>query len=259
MRILVTNDDGVESPGIQRLAEDLCAVGDVTVVAPDGDRSSISHRITFQAPVRIGIVPRRNVPTFACSGTPADCVVLGAYELCGGFPDLVVSGINRGANLGDDINYSGTVAAASEATVIGIRAIAVSIAGRWPGFADVYHWETASALALRVVRSNWTLRPTTFLNLNAPNVAPDAVRGVRITRQGRKRYDDRLVREVDEEGSAFYRISGRFDMAQAGTHTDLEAVRDGYASITPISIDRTDPEVLEELRRELAATAPAET
>ncbi|MBV8152281.1 MAG: 5'/3'-nucleotidase SurE [Candidatus Eremiobacteraeota bacterium] len=258
MRILVTNDDGVESPGLMQLAEEMRALGDVTVVAPDGDRSSISHRISFQAPVRISTVPGRSVPTFACSGTPADCVVLGAYELCGATPDLVVSGINRGANLGDDLNYSGTVAAAIEATVIGIRAIAVSLAGRWPGFADVYHWESASALALRVARSRWGIKPTSFLNLNVPNMAQSEVRGIRLTRQGRKRYEDRLVREVDEEGGAFYRISGRFDMALAGTQTDLEAVRDGYASITPITIDRTDAELLEALRSEPVAAVLAE-
>jgi 5'-nucleotidase len=167
----------------------------------------------------------------------------------------VVSGINRGANLGDDINYSGTVAAAIEATVIGIRALAVSLAGRWPGFADVYHWETASALAVRLARSPWGLKPTAFLNVNAPNVPIESVRGVRVTRQGRKRYEDRLVREVDEVGAAFYRISGTFDMTQAGTRTDLEAVRDGYASITPISIDRTDTDLLDSMRRELEEAA----
>ena len=260
MRILVTNDDGVKSPGIITLAEAFRALGDVTIVAPDGDRSSISHRITFRDAVRVEDVPGRSIPTFACSGTPADCVVLGAYELCGGFPDLLVSGINRGANLGDDINYSGTVAAAIEGTIIGIPSLAVSLAGKWPNFDDLYHWETAGAFALDLARE-WRTRlsPTTLLNVNVPNSPPAALAGVRVTRMGRKRYEDRLVRELDTDGSGIYYIMGRFDPREAGMGTDLEAVRDGYVSVTPISIDRTGESALQALRDALEPPVPAET
>jgi 5'-nucleotidase len=256
MRVLVTNDDGVDSPGIVHLADALGVLGEVTVVAPDGDRSAISHRVTFGEAVKISPVVGRSVPTFSCSGTPADCVVLGAYEACGGFPDLLVSGINLGANLGDDINYSGTVAAAIEASVIGIPSIAVSLAIRW-GKDDVFHWDTASALVLRLVR-DWRARlpKTSFLNVNVPNVAGEELRGVRVTRQGRKRYEERLIRVPDGSGAATFRISGRFDFQTAGEGTDLEAIREGYASVTPISIDRTDDTLLPELRGELESRLP---
>jgi 5'-nucleotidase len=254
VRILVTNDDGIESPGIINIAEALRALGDVTVVAPDGDRSAISHRVTFNAPVEIDPVQGRTVRTFSCSGTPADCVVLGAYEACGGFPDLLVSGINLGANLGDDINYSGTVAAAIEGSIIGVPSIAVSLSVRW-GREDVYHWATASELTLQLVREWRTRLPeTSFLNLNVPNVPMSELRGIRVTRQGRKRYEERVLRLRDGDGSASFRITGRFDFRTAESGTDLEAVREGYASVTPISIDRTDESILGLLQGELEAT-----
>jgi len=251
----VTNDDGVESPGIVRLAEALCVLGEVTVVAPDGDRSAISHRVTFVDPVSMSPVVGRSMPTFSCSGTPADCVVLGAYQACGGFPDLLVSGINRGANLGDDINYSGTVAAAIEASIIGIPSIAISLATRW-GEEDTQHWETASALVLRLVREWRTRLPkTSFLNVNVPNVPESQLRGIRVTRQGRKRYEERLQRLPTNSEAATFRIRGTYDFTSAVPGTDLEAIREGYASITPVSIDRTDDALLPLLRDELEAPA----
>ena len=261
MRILVTNDDGVESPGIIALAEALRELGDVTVVAPDGDRSAISHRVTFGSPVEIAPVVNRSVRTFSCSGTPADCVVLGAYELAGGMPDLLVSGINLGANLGDDINYSGTVAAAIEGSIVGMPSIAVSLARSagartivWGEDALERHWETASTLVLRLVREWRTRLPkTSFLNVNVPNVPLDEMRGVRVTRQGSKRYEERLLR-VPAGSAARFQISGRYDMETAGPGTDLAAVWAGYASVTPVSIDRTDDAFLAALREELEAT-----
>ncbi len=255
VRILVTNDDGVESPGIVHLAEALRQLGEVTVVAPDGDRSAISHRVTFSDPVSISPVVGRSVPTFSCSGTPADCVVLGAYEACGGFPGLLVSGINRGANLGDDINYSGTVAAAIEASIIGIPSIAVSLTIRWGEDAE-FHWDTASALALRLVREWRTRLPeTSFLNVNVPNVPAQELRGIRVTRQGRKRYQERLQQVPSSGTAATFRIRGTYDFRSARPGTDLEAIREGYASITPVSIDRTDEPLLPLLRDELEEKA----
>lgn len=261
MRILVTNDDGVESPGIIALAEALRELGDVIVVAPDGDRSAISHRVTFGTSVEISPVQGRAVPTFACSGTPADCAVLGAYEVCGGLPDLLVSGINLGANLGDDINYSGTVAAAIEGSIIGIPSVAVSMARTsnarsivW-GTDTVLHWETACTFAVRLV-TEWRTRlpKTSLLNVNVPNLPVEEVRGVRVTRQGRKRYEERLHRLPEGGSAASFRISGSYDMETAEAGTDLEAVWEGYVSVTPISIDRTDDAFLAVLRDELEAT-----
>src|ERR1700684_3858400 len=147
-RILVVNDDGIDSEGIGVLARLLQTLGDVTVVAPDGDRSGTSHSISVHSAVRAQAMPDDgDLRRFACSGTPADCVLLGVNELCGGRPDLVVSGINRGANLADDVNYSGTVAAAVEATIVGIPAIAVSLVSSWPKHDPVLYWDGAAAVA----------------------------------------------------------------------------------------------------------------
>jgi 5'-nucleotidase len=245
-RILVVNDDGIDSDGVAVLADVLRSVGEVTVVAPDGDRSGASHAISAHHAVRAQALPSAGLRRFACSGTPADCVLLGVNELCGGRPDLVVSGINRGANLADDINYSGTVAAAVEATIAGIPAIAVSLVSSWPKVDPVHHWDVAAEvardLALEVLRE--PLPPGTYWNVNVPNRA--ALEGVRFTRQGRKRYADRLARVEDDGnggGAAYYWV---WDVAHlgGGDDTDTVAVDAGLASVTPLRIDRTDEATL---------------
>lgn len=243
-RILVTNDDGVDSPGIIVLAEALRELADVTVVAPDGDRSGVSHSISTRHPVTVVERRDRAMRTYACSGTPADCVVLGAYELCGGHPDMVVSGINRGANLADDINYSGTVAAAVEAILVGVPSIAVSLAASWPELDDEHHWDVAAEVARDLAARTFAepLPPETYWNVNVPNLAQLA--GVRYTRQGRKRYTERLAREDRAEGTAYYWVWGRHAQRDPGPDVDDLAVRDGFASITPLRIDRTDHDVL---------------
>jgi 5'-nucleotidase len=258
LKILVTNDDGVASPGISALADALCALGDVTVVAPDRDNSGVGHSISIHHPVRVHRIHDRAMPTFACSGTPADCVVVGAFDLCGGMPSLVVSGINRGANAGDDINYSGTVAAATEGLIIGIPAIAVSLATTWPEPADVQHWATAAAITVDLARDVLAngLPRLTLLNVNVPNVAPREVRGVRYVRQGRKAYRNRLDKRSDPRGSTYFWLWGTFDDTDIVDGTDLAAIRDGYASVTPITIDRTDHD---ELGRRFRSDAAALT
>jgi 5'-nucleotidase len=244
-RILVVNDDGVDSEGIMLLGERLAELGEVTVVAPDGDRSGTSHSISTRHAVTASPRPGRAVRTYACSGTPADCVVLGINELCGGMPGLVVSGINRGANLADDINYSGTVAAAVEAVVAGIPAIAVSLVASWPDRALVHHWETAADVACALAAD--TLRDPlpagTYWNLNVPNLERSELRGLRFTRQGRKTYADRLARKDTENGTSFYWVWAKARFA-GGDDSDVAAVEDGFASITPLRIDRTDEAVL---------------
>ncbi len=241
-RILVVNDDGIDSEGIGVLARAVQTLGDVTVVAPDGDRSGTSHSISVQQAVRAQALPEAGLRRFACSGTPADCVLLGVNELCGGRPDLVISGINRGANLADDVNYSGTVAAAVEATIVGIQAIAVSLVSTWPKHDKVHHWDVAAgvtcALAAELLRD--PLPPGTYLNVNVPNRAE--LRGIRYTRQGRKQYSDRLAR-VEGEETAYYWVWDTTHLG--GPETDTVAVDDGYASITPLKIDRTDEATLE--------------
>jgi 5'-nucleotidase len=246
-RILVVNDDGIESEGIAVLARALQTLGDVTVVAPDGDRSGTSHSISVNRAVRAQAMPDGDLRRFACSGTPADCVLLGVNELCGGRPDLVVSGINRGANLADDVNYSGTVAAAVEATIVRVPAIAVSLASSWPKHDPMHYWDVAASvareLAADVLRE--PLPPGTYWNVNVPNVAE--LRGIRFTRQGRKQYAERLARVEggeDGAGTAFYWV---WDMSHlgGGDDTDTVAVDDGYASVTPLQIDRTDEATLQ--------------
>ncbi len=255
MRILVTNDDGVESDGLIILADALRGLGDVTVVAPDGDRSGVSHSITIRHTVTVVPVEGRTVPTYVCSGTPADCVVLGAFELCGAQPDIVVSGINRGANLGDDTNYSGTVAGAMEGIMIGAQAIAISLASTWPKVDNVHRWETAASIACELAAelAREPLPPPLLLNVNVPNVARADLRGIRYTSQGRKRYQDRVARESRDGKTGYYWIWGTFDKSQIGQGTDLEALEQGYASVTPMSADRTDYLTLERLRSRINA------
>ena len=245
-RILVVNDDGITSEGINVLARALQPLGEVTVVAPDGDRSGTSHSISVHTAVRAQAMPDGDLKRYACSGTPADCVLLGVNEFCNGRPDLVVSGINRGANLADDVNYSGTVAAAVEATIVGIPAIAVSLVSAWPKIDPEHHWhgaaEVARKLAAEVLRE--PLPPGTYWNVNVPNL-PE-LRGIRFTRLGRKQYADRLARDEDNAGpgTAFYWV---WDMSHrgGGEDTDTVAVDAGYASVTPLQIDRTDEATLQ--------------
>ncbi len=220
------------------------------VVAPDGDRSGVAHSLSIHHPVRVRERRDRGVRTYECFGTPADCVVVGAYELCDGLPDLVVSGINRGANAGDDINYSGTIAAANEALLIGVPAIAVSLSVSWPIPREQPQWDTAATCALAIVRNlgSLALPATTLLNVNVPNQPREALRGIRYTKQARKRYTDRTDRRVDPRGETYVWIWGSHKDSDADDGTDLAALRDGYASITPITIDRTDEVTLERLR-----------
>jgi len=245
-KILVTNDDGYASLGIIALADALRAVGDVTVVAPDRDNSGVGHSISIKSPVHVAKVADRSVTTYRCSGTPADCVVIGAFDICDGKPDIVVSGINRGANVGDDVNYSGTVAAALEGVIIGLPAIAVSLAASWPEHARDHHWSTAAEIAVRVTREALGdgLPRLTLLNVNVPNLPLRELRGTRYVRQGRKAYRDRVDKRTDPRGGTYYWLWGAFDSADVVDGTDLAAVRDGFVSITPLTVDRTNHDEL---------------
>lgn len=245
-KILVTNDDGYDSRGVIEVAEALRELGDVTVVAPEYDMSGVGHSISIKFPVKVAQVRDRAVSTYRCSGTPADCIVIGAYDLCGGMPSLVVSGINRGPNVGDDINYSGTVAAAIEGIIIGLPAIAISLAATWPEHAREHHWDTAAEVAVKLGREILAegLPRLTLLNVNVPNVAARDLRGTRWVRQGRKPYRDRVDRRTDPRGGTYYWLWGSFDPSNVVDGTDLAALRDNNVSITPVTIDRTDHETL---------------
>jgi 5'-nucleotidase len=231
--ILVTNDDGVYSPGIVALADALAQLGRTVVVAPDRERSAVGHSLTLHHPLRAEEI-RPGV--FAVDGTPTDCVNLGIHGLLERRPDLVVSGINRGGNLGDDITYSGTVAAALEATLMGVPAIALSLDGNSFqlddfGFAASFATHLAEEVVTRGLPSD------TFLNVNFP---PQKPLGVRLTRQGKRRYGDVVVEKIDPRGRKYFWIGvGELGFEEA-EGTDFAALNAGYISITPLHLDLTN-------------------
>lgn len=235
MRLLVSNDDGVEARGIRVLAETLAALGQVTVVAPDRDRSGASNSLTLDQPIR---VTELEPGWFRVSGTPTDCVHLALGGLLDFKPDIVVSGINNTANMGDDTLYSGTVAAAMEGRNLGLPAIAVSLASR-DHIGE--HFGSAARAALTIVKrlqSN-PLPGDTLLNVNVPDLPWDQIRGFEVTRLGNRHRGEPATRQQDPRGRTIYWIGPAGAEADAGVGTDFDAVRRGYVSITPITMDLT--------------------
>lgn len=251
--ILVTNDDGITAPGIRALWQALLPVGDVVVLAPERNWSAAGHSKTLHKPLRADPYPLDEVRAFVSTGTPSDCVALALLGLVDPPPALVVSGINPTANLGQDITYSGTLAAAMEATIFGVPAIAVSLEAPTGGDArdravagaNEYGPVAAFAarLADRLLREG--LPRHTLLNVNAPALPADQLRGVAITRLGIRVYRDELVRRDDPRGRPYYWIGGEApsgDVKRVGT--DIWAVAHGYISVTPIRLDMTAPDLL---------------
>jgi 5'-nucleotidase len=240
MRILVTNDDGVDADGLFALKEALAREHDVTVVAPERQKSAAGHAITLHKPLRlIPVKLRDGSPAFASNGTPSDCATLGVIEAMGGDVDLVVSGINRGPNLGWDVHYSGTVSAAIEASVMGAPAIAISVTS-WDAEID---WSTAANFALdlsRILLAN-PLPPNTILNVNVPDIPASEVRGVAVTTQGRRQYVDRIEKRHDPLGRPYFWLGGSLadEAANAEPGTDVRAIADNMISVTPIHLDMT--------------------
>jgi len=231
--ILVTNDDGIHSPGLQTLADQLRRCGEVVVVAPDRERSAVGHALTLHSPLR---AEELRPGWFAVDGTPTDCVNLGIHGLLPRRPDLVVSGINRGGNLGDDITYSGTVSAAMEATLMGVPAFAVSLAA--VRFLPEDFLEAArfsSSLANVVLEKG--LPSDTFLNVNVP---PGFLQKVELTRQGKRLYNEAVVEKLDPRGRKYYWIGGGELGFENDPGTDFHAVHAGAVSITPLHLDMTN-------------------
>lgn len=253
MLILVTNDDGIHSPGLQVLAEALRVLGRVVVVAPDRERSAISHALTLHSPLR---AIEHGTDAWAIDGTPTDCVNLGIHGLLRETPDLVVSGINQGSNLGDDLTYSGTVAAAMEATLMGVPAMAVSLAADRFTAAD-FHWGAWWAARLAVTVRERGLPADTFLNINIPAGRPH---GMRLTRQGKRRYADAVVRNTDPRGRTYYWIGAGELSFHDLEGTDVHAVERGWVSVTPLHLDLTNYAAFERLRHWeiLPAATPAD-
>lgn len=233
MIILVCNDDGIRSEGIQALAQVLAPLGEVFVVAPDREQSAAGHSLTLHRPLRVEEVAPRQ---YAIDGTPTDCVNLAVSGILSARPGLVVSGINKGANLGDDITYSGTVSAAMEGTLLGIPSIAISLAAR-SDFDFAPAAEFAAKLVARVLEHG--LSPDTLLNVNVPDRPRDEMTGFRITRQGKRRFGEALIEKTDPRGKKYYWIGGDELGFVHEPGTDYAAILEGAVSITPVHLDLT--------------------
>lgn len=239
-RILITNDDGHSSEGISALSDALDDLGDVWMVAPEGEQSAVSHALTLDRPLRVRRVGDRG---FVVNGTPTDCVTLGISNLLGDHPpDLVVSGINRGGNMGVDVHYSGTVSAAFEGVILGYPAIAVSQA-----VGKGMNWDASAAVAREL--AEWVLQhglpESTLLNANVPLGPP---RGLKLTRLGARRYTEGVVEQRDPRGRRIYWIGGGEPVWEPIPGTDFHEVAKGYISVTPLHLDMTERTVLERLK-----------
>jgi 5'-nucleotidase len=242
LKILITNDDGVHSPGLEILRKHLKKLGDVTVVVPERDMSTVSHSLTLHHPLRVSRVKKG---VFITNGTPSDCVNIGILEILRGKPDIVVSGINKGPNLGDDITYSGTVAASIEATLRGILSFAISVASFKNCKFDPAS-KFAFILAQYVLKNG--LPDHTLLNVNVPNVSTRSIRGVEITRQGKSIYKERLVRRVDPRGNTYYWLGGDEPSSEVEKGTDFAAIAKNKISVTPVCLDLTDYKMIDKLQ-----------
>jgi 5'-nucleotidase len=246
MKVLITNDDGIYAQGLWALYRRFAANHFVTVVAPDRERSAVSHAITLHEPLRAKRVDLNGgFPGYAVNGTPADCIKLGVLEILGCKPDIVISGINPGANVGVNVNYSGTVAAAKEASLYGVRAIAVSVQGF-----DMKHLDDAAMfvekLTMEVAEKG--LPFGTFLNVNIPDISIKKMSGVRISRQGIDISPEFFEKRVDPRNRAYYWQGYDPDFSVFDRDTDGAALCDKYISITPIKCDMTDYGMMETLR-----------
>jgi len=242
MHILISNDDGYQAPGLRCLADILSRIADVNVVAPDRDRSGASNSLTLDSPLR---AKRMDDGVVCVDGTPTDCVHLAITGLLESEPDMVVSGINSGANLGDDVIYSGTVAGAIEGRFLGLPAMAVSLAAQQ----EPYHFETAARVALALIERllRDPLPSDTILNINVPNLPWSELAGYEATRLGHRHKAEPVVRTQDPRGRSIYWVGPAGAEQDAGPGTDFHAVRSGKVSITPIHVDLTQYRALDKV------------
>lgn len=231
--ILVTNDDGIRAPGLRLLVDALAPLGDVEVYAPESQQSAVGHSVSLHKPLRVNpLEPGWHM----VDGTPTDCVMLAVRSLLGRRPDIVVSGVNPGANLGDDVTYSGTVAGAFEGMLLGLPAIAVSDVSYHP-----VHLGTAARVGAQIAAHVLThgLPEDTVLNVNVPDVPYEELRGVAVTRMGRRNYHDEIVRREDPRGGVYYWIGGDEPAHVQESGTDFEAIEQVKVSVTPLQRDIT--------------------
>ena len=245
-RVLVSNDDGINAPGLKLLEKILSSlVREVWVAAPETEQSAASHSLTLRRPLRIRKLSERH---FALDGTPTDCVLMGINEIMkDSAPDLVVSGVNRGGNLGEDVTYSGTVAAAMEGTLLGVPSVALSQV-----YEDTHpvKWATAEKWTAKVLKrltaEPWP--PGVLMNVNFPDVTAGRVTGIEVTRQGRRKIGSELVRGTDPRGEPYYWIGAQRREEKYGRGIDLEAISRGAISITPLTMDLTHGPTLKKMK-----------
>ncbi|MDQ7089630.1 MAG: 5'/3'-nucleotidase SurE [Methylococcales bacterium] len=233
MHILLSNDDGYLAKGLQALAESLANYAKITVVAPDKNRSAASNSLTLETPLR---AKRSENEFIRVDGTPTDCVHLALTGLLDTEPDMVIAGINHGANLGDDVLYSGTVAAATEGRFLGLPAIAISLAA-----SDPHHFETAASVAVTLMQQIIAnpLPSDTLLNVNVPDLPLDALKGYQSTRLGQRHKAEAMIKAQDPRGNEIYWVGPPGAAQDAGEGTDFYAVKMGYVSVTPLQLDLT--------------------
>ena len=241
MQILLSNDDGYQAPGLKALHNALSTIADTVVVAPDRDRSGASNSLTLEQPIRARTVENGFIRV---EGTPTDCVHLAITGLLETEPDMVVSGINAGANMGDDVLYSGTVAAATEGRFLGYPAIAVSNASHTP-----CHLDTAARVVLELVQRLCVspISPDSILNVNVPDLPYEELQGIRATRLGHRHKAEPVIKAEDPRGRPIYWVGTAGPEQDAGPGTDFYAVRNGFVSITPLQVDLTRHQALAEL------------
>jgi 5'-nucleotidase len=246
--ILVSNDDGIFAPGLLALATAMREFGRVVVIGPEENQSANGHRKTLTKPLRVTPVKiGENIEAYSTDGAPADCIAIALIGLLGVQVDLVVSGINRGANLGQDLTYSGTVAAAFEGTIHGKPSVAFSLDSR--SLEADYSAAAQVARHVAALVLEHSLPPMTLLNVNIPYLPYDQIKGTQITRQGTRIYHDELVTRLDPEGRPYYWIGGKAPTGDVSAEgTDIWAVHQGYVSITPVHLDMTAYPMIEQLK-----------
>ena len=244
MRLLISNDDGYRAPGITALAQRLQQQAEVTVVAPELDRSGASNSLTLDQPLR---VRQADNGFYHVNGTPTDCVHLAITGLLDFEPDMVLSGINAGANMGDDVLYSGTVAAAMEGRFLGLPAIAISLCG--VEGSSVHHFDTAAEVAVRLLErlSDHPIPNKTILNVNVPNMPWEQLGGFAVTRQGSRHRSAPVIKEQDPRGRPIYWVGPCGEVVDAGPGTDFYAVSNNQISVTPLQVDLTRHQSLDDL------------
>ncbi len=246
MRILISNDDGIHAPGIHALYDAVKDLGDITVAAPDTERSAVGHAITLSDPIKCREVEKNGeFFGYAIGGTPADCVKLAIYSLLDEKPDLVISGFNLGQNVGISVIYSGTVSAATEGTILGIPSIAISLCT----FTEPI-WETPQKVIRTLIERFKTtgLPPETLMNVNVPNIPFDRIKGYRTTTMGRSRFEEIFHKRTDPRGRAYYWMDGEMSLYDGQQDTDVQAVDEHFVSLTPLWFDLTHYQVMDEFR-----------